>query len=389
MWWRTFTRAEPRDTWEWRTFTRAEPRDMWEWRTFTRAELPGPDHLQGAREDVYWPACAGLGLKLRDGDESTLEVKVRSELSSAGAVPGRAERWHKRLLRPLSADEGWRAGARPSARAVARVLAAIDAPREPFGAFGGALPPCRVHCRKRRRRTPAGEQVDCVFLAYVDADGPAAPPRLIERWRSTSVETGGELAELAAAVRAAGATPGADAEIVGYPGLVVEIALRALAARRPDGAVALEPAGKSDETAAEVGGQSVDPGMHWVHVHESRNAGGALRVFVSAERERSDAPPRVRYDEYGQTWEGTLKSEEYDHGAADKDGGGRTAWVCGRCSYYVDAYNAVPCRPSCMCDSCAHVNQFVRAREPAVAETSETWGGSYDAHASGGFFRDP
>ena len=47
------------------------PRDMWEWRTFTRAELPGPDHLQGAREDVYWPACAGLGLKLRDGDEST------------------------------------------------------------------------------------------------------------------------------------------------------------------------------------------------------------------------------------------------------------------------------------------------------------------------------
>ena len=32
---------------------------------------------------MYWPACAGLGLKLRDGDESTLEVKVRSELSSA------------------------------------------------------------------------------------------------------------------------------------------------------------------------------------------------------------------------------------------------------------------------------------------------------------------
>ena len=236
----------------WRTFTRAEPRDMWEWRTFTRAELPGPDHLQGAREDVYWPACAGLGLKLRDGDESTLEVKVRSELSARAPCPaapsagtnaccvrcprtkgGAPARAPRRARSRASSRRSTRRGSRSERSAARCRRAACTA-----ASGGGARPPAsRWTASSWRTWTPTARR---------------RRRALIERWRSTSVETGGELAELAAAVRAAGATPGADAEIVGYPGLVVEIALRALAARRPDGAVALEPAGKSDETAAKL-----------------------------------------------------------------------------------------------------------------------------------------
>lgn len=138
----------------------------WEWRFFVPVPLDeGELPLAGQREDIYFPAGDGLGLKLRNGSSQSLEVKKRLNQSPEGA-----EQWSKSLHRGcLNAD---------GLLDVTRCAEQIGIAPEEFAARG--LPVVRV--RKKRRWTELGEEVDCLFMVEGDQG------LIAERYTSVSVE---------------------------------------------------------------------------------------------------------------------------------------------------------------------------------------------------------
>jgi len=235
----------------------------WEWRYFVRLP-PAADSddalLAGCREDVYFPAGDGAGLKLRNG-EGELEVKLRKATRD---IEGRgcAENWKKRCFRDCVLDA---AGAVDGPRL--DLAACVACASREFGFMaervGGSKPVSlgradiaqvsaavagtsrvRVRCRKRRTHTQTGERTECVFLvddagaaaaaaaAAVASGGgggaAAAPPAplTIERWLSVSIEVEDKEALRQLVLR----EPLPEGAIItGYPGIIAHIARCTLA----------------------------------------------------------------------------------------------------------------------------------------------------------------
>lgn len=166
----------------------------WEWRFFVPVPLDeGELPLAGQREDIYFPAGDGLGLKLRNGSSQSLEVKKRLNQSPEGA-----EQWSKSLHRGcLNAD---------GLLDVTRCAEQIGIAPEEFAARG--LPVVRV--RKKRRWTELGEEVDCLFMVEGDQG------LIAERYTSVSVEA----TDLQDVLRD-------NATMAGYPQIVQRLAERA------------------------------------------------------------------------------------------------------------------------------------------------------------------
>eukprot|EP01051_Picozoa_sp_SAG22_P020324 SAG22_NODE_4063_length_1401_cov_1.186636_1_plen_201_part_01 len=189
----------------------------WEWRYFVpSAELAGAEALNGCREDVYFAATTGAGLKLRDG-AGELEVKLRTD-TVAIAGRGEAEKWKKRHHRGCVSSSGGLDTLDVEACVAETGLSAADL----FGQGGAPL--ARVLCRKDRVHTRHGERTDCLLLGFV---GAAAAPALVERWTSVSVEIGDPQA-LARVVQQTELPDGAV--VCGYPGHLAAFARRTLAA---------------------------------------------------------------------------------------------------------------------------------------------------------------
>lgn len=199
----------------------------WEWRYFVQTALPadGSLPLQGQREDVYFPASEAAGIKLRNG-QGHLEVKLRTRVSDAGvSLPGRAEYWVKDLHDGCLVREKGEVhvDAAACARSVGKPV------QELFSSGSGSVLPVQVLCRKKRRHSRYGEEVDCVFIAIID--GQAGRPALVERYQSVSVE-GGCLESIAKVVNGMGPLPSC-ARVGGYPAIVQDIAQRALSQTTP------------------------------------------------------------------------------------------------------------------------------------------------------------
>ena len=178
----------------------------WEWRYFVPSMMPATaDALRGCREDVYYAATAGAGLKLRDG-AGELEVKRRTKTALI-AGRGEAEKWKKRIHRGCITAAG-------DLDVAACVAQTGRSATELFGQ-GGAPLAARVLCRKDREHTSHGERTDCLLLGFVGRG--AAEPVLVERWTSVSVEIGDPEA-LARAVQVRAAQ--SDACAAGWAGLV-------------------------------------------------------------------------------------------------------------------------------------------------------------------------
>lgn len=212
----------------------------WEWRYFAPTPLPedGSVPLESCREDIYFPSTADAGLKLRNGT-GALEVKLLTGTSQIGEH-GFAERWEKDLhggcITHLRGD-------RPNVDAAAVAHATRCNASELFP-LSGVPSPVRVLCRKKRRHTQHGERTDCVFIAHV---GGESEPLLIERYVSESVEVG-SLKKTRQIVD--NLEIPANATITGYPGLVVQVAQRALERRaRQPHMVAPEQVGESGSEA--------------------------------------------------------------------------------------------------------------------------------------------
>ncbi|CAL1138822.1 unnamed protein product [Cladocopium goreaui] len=174
----------------------------WEWRFFVPVPLDeGELPLAGQREDIYFPAGDGLGLKLRNGSSQSLEVKKRLNQSPEGA-----EQWSKSLHRGcLNAD---------GLLDVTRCAEQIGIAPEEFAARG--LPVVRV--RKKRRWTELGEEVDCLFMVEGDQG------LIAERYTSVSVEAT-DLQDVLRVTRQLQLPD--NATMAGYPQIVQRLAERA------------------------------------------------------------------------------------------------------------------------------------------------------------------
>jgi hypothetical protein len=197
----------------------------WEWRYFQPMPAPddGPLPLQGKREDVYFPAGNDMGMKLRNGS-GELEVKSRTQCSNAnGKLPSPAEYW----VKTIHSDCLDTHSQEPQVDSAACARALGRPAHQLFDKGAGQPLPVRVLCRKSRRHTKHGEEVDCLFIATVN--GQNGRHSLIERFRSVSVE--GSLESVAAVVCSMGPVP-ENAIVGGYPTIVQDIAQRALDATR-------------------------------------------------------------------------------------------------------------------------------------------------------------
>mmetsp|Transcript_20926 Transcript_20926/g.34865 ORF Transcript_20926/g.34865 Transcript_20926/m.34865 type:complete len:192 (-) Transcript_20926:251-826(-) len=176
----------------------------WEWRFFVPVPLDeGELPLAGQREDIYFPAGDGLGLKLRNGRAQFLEVKKRLKQSPSGA-----EQWSKSLHGGcLNAD-----GVLDATCAEQIGIAPED--------LASGLPVVRV--RKQRRWTELGEEVDCLFMAESDQG------MIAERYTSVSVEAT-DLQDVLRVTRQLRLPE--NAIMAGYPQIVQRLAERARSAR--------------------------------------------------------------------------------------------------------------------------------------------------------------
>eukprot|EP00435_Cladocopium_sp_Y103_P014331 s4626_g3.t1 len=174
----------------------------WEWRFFVPVPLDeGELPLAGQREDIYFPAGDGLGLKLRNGCSESLEVKRRLKRAPEGP-----EQWRKSLHQGcLNAD---------GVLDVTRIAEQIGIAPEDLDL--GGLPVVRV--RKKRRWTELGEEVDCLFMAESDQG------LIAERYTSVSVEAT-DLQDVLRVTRQLQLPE--DATMAGYPQIVQRLAERA------------------------------------------------------------------------------------------------------------------------------------------------------------------
>jgi len=216
----------------------------WEWRIFVPSACPadGSVPLDGCREDIYFPADAAAGLKLRNGVGS-LEVKLQIDKREVSTAAGHSENWQKTLH------------SRCVAGGVLDVAACASAigrqPHELFPPDGKPLP-VRVFCRKKRKHTAHGEETKCVFLAFV---GTRDVPSLVECYKSVSVELHSDAA-IAKIVRRLHIPK--DAIVSGYPGIVADVARRAC---QIDAARNFPATLNMPETAAAAAATFVDSSM--------------------------------------------------------------------------------------------------------------------------------
>ncbi|CAE7216244.1 DHRS13, partial [Symbiodinium sp. CCMP2592] len=186
----------------------------------------GPLPLAGKREDLYFPTGASLGLKLRNG-AGALEAKRRLRRSKEGV-----ELWVKTL------HEGCTAASSHGPRLELAAAKELELAPEEVESIGTAELPMLVRCRKSRRITDFGEEVDCVFIAETDMS-----VVLAERYQSISVESP-RLEDIGPIVQQLGPVP-EGAIVAGYPAIVQAVADRANSGLGYETSVAVLRAGAS------------------------------------------------------------------------------------------------------------------------------------------------
>lgn len=199
----------------------------WEYRYFVPLSRQHAAILSQPREDVYFPCDSSTGMKLRDGDGSELEVKQLVAFEEIGSF-GSVEKWKKVILpgRELvtrSGEDDWKlANTETLVRALPTPCGEVwrDYPE-------GRQPPVRVYVGKTRTRKDFGEVTDVVLRARLDGRRDVV---LEEFYRSYCIEIGEPSKVRSKLTTDASLQPPADAFRGGFPALVAQFALRALAA---------------------------------------------------------------------------------------------------------------------------------------------------------------
>jgi hypothetical protein len=239
----------------------------WEWRYFVKTCLPedGTLPLEGKREDIYFPASESAGFKLRNGSGG-VEVKLRTRTSDAdGCLPAPAEFWQKSIHSGCVAKlERGEKHVVLDAAACAKAVGSSQ--KDVFS--GGCSLPINVLCRKKRRHTRLGEDVDCLFIAVLQGH---TKPLLVERFQSICVEST-DLKYVVKAVRDLGSLP-SDAIVGGYPKIVQEIVQRSM------------------QVASELSSSASLSSIAEVETHESNNE-HIVRYKVLQDGDVRSAPSR-------------------------------------------------------------------------------------------------
>lgn len=162
----------------------------WEWRYFKPIASAALERAR-CRTDVYFPASAGVGVKLRNMERDKLEAKVLM------AEDGDVGLWHKHYL-PYDVN---------------RVQDITD--NDISMLSSGLL----VYCRKQKRPTQTGEHCVCTFDVILRGE---ALPCLTESFESVSVEVGDP-----DAIRRHLPTLPDEAFVASFPQVVCDLARRA------------------------------------------------------------------------------------------------------------------------------------------------------------------